>query len=175
MTEITFYSAKMETGQLIIDIPKDQRGIVMNFIRNMKNRTYVLGIKVFQKKRSNNANRYYWELVGKIAADRHISPIEVYREHIPDVGDNFTTSTVFEKDIDRFLKAWSREGLGWIAEIMGPSNEPGKVDILCYYGSSFFSVSQMSRIIELAVQDCHNLGIETKTKEEIDSLFGAWQ
>lgn len=147
----------------------------MNLIRSMKNCVYLLEIKVFQKKRSTNANRYYWEMAGKIAKERRISPVDVYREHIPDVGDNFTTSTVSEKDADRFLKAWSREGLGWISEIMGPSNEPGKVDIICYYGSSFFSVSQMARLIDLAVQDCRNMGIETKTQEELDSLLGAWQ
>ena len=37
MTEITFQNAKMEAGKLIIDIPYEHRGAVMNFIRNIKN------------------------------------------------------------------------------------------------------------------------------------------
>lgn len=172
---ITFKTAKLEGGKLIIDIPQEHRWSVMNFIRNMKDRMYQLDIKLFQKKRSNNANRYFWELIGKIASDRHLSPVEVYREYIPDVGDNYTFSTVKDDEVDKFIKAWGREGLGWIAEVMGPSNEPEKTDIICYYGSSFFSVQQMSRLLDLAIQDCRELGIETRPKEEIDSLLSAWQ
>lgn len=109
---ITFKIAKMEGGKLIVDIPLEHRWSVMNFLRNMKDRTYQLDIKLFHKKRSNNANRYFWELVGNIARDRRISPVEVYREYIPDVGDNYTFSTVKDEEVDKFIKAWSREGLG---------------------------------------------------------------
>ena len=175
MTEITFRNAKLVAGQLIIDIPYEHRGAVMNFIRNMKNCAYQLEIKVFKKKRSNNANRYFWELAGRIAANRRITPAEVYREYIPDVGDNFTTSTIPEKDYDRFCKAWCKEGLGWITQLIGPSNHPGKIDVMCYYGSSYYDTAQMSRLIELAVQDCKELGIVTKPEEEIASLLGAWK
>lgn len=174
MTEITFRTAKLESGKLIIDIPPDQRGTAMNFIRKMKDCVYQMEIKVFRKKRSNNANKYFWELAGRIAADRRITPTEVYREYIPDVGDNFTICTIPEKDYDRFCKAWCKEGLGWITQMIGPSNVTGKVDVMCYYGSSYYDTAQMSRLIELAVQDCQLLGIETRPEEEIRSLLEAW-
>lgn len=174
MTEITFRAAKLESGKLIIDIPPDQRGAAMNFIRKMKDCVYQMEIKVFKKKRSNNANKYFWELAGRIAADRRITPTEVYREYIPDVGDNFTISTILEKDYDRFCKAWCKEGLGWITQLVGPSDVPGKIDVMCYYGSSYYDTAQMSRLIQLAVQDCQLLGIETRPEEEVRSLLEAW-
>ena len=175
MTGFTFRNARMDAGQLIIDIPYDQRGAVMNFIRNMKNCVYQLEIKIFKKKRSSNANKYFWELAGRIAANRRITPTEVYREYIPDVGDNFTISTIPENDYEKFCKAWCKEGLGWITQLIGPSNQPDKIDVMCYYGSSYYDTAQMSRLIDLVVQDCKALGIETKTEEEINSLLGAWQ
>lgn len=174
MTDVTFHTAKLETGQLIIDIPPEQWGAVMNFVRNMKNCIYQLEIKVFKKKRSNNANKYFWELAGRIAANRRITPTEVYREYIPDVGDNFTISTIPQEDYERFCKAWCKEGLGWITQLIGPSNVSGKIDVMCYYGSSYYDTAQMSRLIELAVQDCHDLGIETRPEEEVRSLLEAW-
>ena len=44
---ITFRTAKMETGQLIIDIPHDQRGSVMHWLKNRKDRDYDLTIGRF--------------------------------------------------------------------------------------------------------------------------------
>lgn len=173
--EITFKTAKLVGGQLIIDIPCEQRGAVMNFIRSMKDRVYQLTVKLFKKKRSSNANRYFWELAGRIAADRRITPEDVYREYIPDVGDNFTTSTIPAEDYERFCKAWCKEGLGWITKPIGPSDKPGKIDVMCYYGSSFYDTAQMARLIDMAVQDCKALGIETRPEEEVASLLEAWQ
>lgn len=173
--DITFTNARMEFGRLIIDIPYEQRGTVMNFIRSMKDKVYQMTVKLFKNKRSNNANRYFWELVGRIAADRRIAPEDVYREYIPNVGDNFTTSTIPAEDYERFCKAWCKEGLGWITQLIGPSDKPGKIDVLCYYGSSYYDTAQMARLIDLAVQDCKALGIETRSEEEVASLLGAWQ
>ena len=44
MTEITFKSARMEAGQLIVDIPMEQRGAVMKFMRTKKDKLYDLAI-----------------------------------------------------------------------------------------------------------------------------------
>ena len=172
---IKFRNARMESGRLIIEIPADQRGAVMNFIRCMKNAWYDLDIKLHKEKRSNDANKYFWLLAGKVAANRRISPVEVYREYIRDIGDNFTFSTVADTDAGRFTKAWERSGLGWIAEVMGPSIEQGKTDIICYYGSSYYDTAQMSRLIDLVVQDCKDLGIETLTPEKLSILKESWQ
>lgn len=52
---ITFRNARMETGKLIIDIPMDQRGAVMKFLRTKKDRPYDLTIKEHREKRSLDA------------------------------------------------------------------------------------------------------------------------
>lgn len=98
---VTFRTARLETGQLIIDIPYDQRGTLMQWLKSKKDRDYDLTIKEHREKRSLDANAYAWVLMGKLAAAMHIKPVEVYRQQIVGVGDNFTPMCVREKDVKR--------------------------------------------------------------------------
>lgn len=172
---ITFRTAKMETGQLIIDIPHDQRGSVMHWLKNRKDRDYDLTIKEHREKRSLDANAYAWVLMGKLAAAMHIKPVEVYRQQIVGVGDNFTPMCVREKDVNRFISSWERNGLGWIVQDLGVSQVPGCRNLAAYHGSSTYDTRQMSQLIDNIVQDCKALGIETLTPDKLALLKEEWQ
>ena len=171
---ITFRTAKMETGQLVIDIPKDQRGTVMSWLKSRKDRDYDLIIKEHRQKRSLDANAYAWVLIGKLAAAVHIKPVEVYRQQIMEVGDNFTPMCVREKDVKRFVSCWEQNGLGWITQDLGPSQVPGCRNLAAYHGSSTYDTAQMSRLIDNIVQDCKALGIETMTPDKLAILKEEW-
>ena len=174
MTEITFRTAKLEAGQLVIDIPKDQRGSVMSWLKSKKDQDYELTIKEHRKKRSLDANAYAWLLIGKLAAAMHIKPVEVYRQQIMEVGDNFTPMCVREKDVARFIRCWERNGLGWITQDLGPSQVRGCRNLAAYHGSSTYDTAQMSRLIDNIVQDCKALGIETMTPDKLALLKEEW-
>ena len=45
---------------------------------------------------------------------------------------------------------------------------------MLYYGSSTYDSAQMSRLIDLVVQECQAQGIETKTPEELALLKEDW-
>lgn len=175
MFEVTFHNAKLEMGQLIIDVPLDQRGAVMKFIRTKKDKLYDLSIKEHQKKRSLDANAYAWVLIHKLAKAMHITPLEVYQQAVLTVGDNYTPMCVREQDKDRLVRSWESRGDGWQCVDRGGSSVDGCRTIFAYYGSSVFDTGQMSRLIDSLVQDCSAMGIETRPQEEIDSLLGAWQ
>ena len=175
MTEITFRNAKMESGQLVIEIPMDQRGSVMHWLKTKKDKLYDLTIKQHREKRSLDANSYAWVLIGKLAGELHMKPAEVYRQAIKEVGDNYTPVCIREKDVARFIKSWENNGLGWPVDDLGPSQVKGCRNLAAYHGSSTYDTAQMSRLIDNLVQDCKELGIETRPQEEIDSLLGAWQ
>lgn len=172
---VTFRTARMETGQLIIDIPHDQRGSVMHWLKNRKDRDYDLTIKEHREKRSLDANAYAWVLMGKLAAAMHIKPVEVYRQQIVGVGDNFTPMCVREKDVNRFVSSWERNGLGWIVQDLGVSQVPGCRNLAAYHGSSTYDTQQMSQLIDNIVQDCKALGIETLTPDKLALLKEEWQ
>lgn len=46
--------------------------------------------------------------------------------------------------------------------------------MITYYGSSSYNTAEMSKLIELIVQECQQLEIETKTPAEIKSLLESW-
>ena len=73
----------------------------------------------------------------------------------------------------KFKQAWSKNGLGWITDTTRSKLE-GYTNVIAYYGSSIYDTKEMSRFIELIIQECEQLHIETRSKEEIDSLLESW-
>lgn len=45
---------------------------------------------------------------------------------------------------------------------------------MTYYGSSIYNTAEMTKLIELIVQECRQLGIEVKSQKEIESLLKEW-
>ena len=174
MLTVTFKIAKLETGQLIIDIPPTFRGTVMGWLKSKGDREYDLIIKEHRNKRSLDANAYAWLLMGKLAAAMHTKPVDIYRQQIPNVGDNYTPMCVREKDVARFIRSWQHNGLGWIVEDLGASQVPGCRNLAAYHGSSTYDTAQMSRLIDNIVQDCKALGIETLTPDKLSLLKEEW-
>ena len=172
---VTFRTARMETGQLIIDIPKEHRGAVMRWLRSRKDKDYDLTIKEHRKKRSLDANAYAWVLIHKLAEAMRITPEEVYLQEILNVGHNFTPMCVPEQDVERFKKSWQANGLGWPVKDLGPSQVPGCRNLMAYHGSSTYDTRQMSRLIDNIVQDCKSLGIGTMTPEKLALLKEEWK
>lgn len=134
-----------------------------------------LSIKIGRKtkKRSLDANAYAWVLISKLAAKLNKSKTELYRDYIPDIGDNSDTVCVQNKAVKKLCEGWEGNGIGWLTETF-PSKLDGCTNVTLYYGSSTYDTYQMSRLINLIVQDCQEQGIETKSAEEIDSLLGQW-
>jgi hypothetical protein len=114
-------------------------------------------------------------LIHKLAEAMHLAPVEVYREAIRNVGNNATPLCVREQDVARMIRNWERNGLGWVVDNLGMSQVRGCRNLLAYHGSSTYDTEQMSRLIDILVQDCKQLDIETLTPDKIALLKEAWQ
>ena len=134
-------------------------------------KNYEFVIDMEKKKRSNDANAYYWQLIGKLSEKLGIPPREIYQHHIMDVGGNYEVVPIRDDAVDAWTNAWQSKGLGWVCVIMGDSKLRGYTNVACFYGSSTYDTRQMSRLIDLCVQDCKEQGIETMTPAEIESLM----
>lgn len=134
-----------------------------------------ISVKVdkFRKKRSLDANAYCWVLIGKIAEKTGISPQDVYRAAVKDVGGNYEVACVKTEAVESLCRVWGWNGIGWQVDT-SPSKLEGCTNVILYYGSSTYDSAQMSRLINIIVQDCEQLGIETKSAEEIQSLLKSW-
>lgn len=171
MTELIFRNATLEMGKLIVDVPPDHRGAAMNFIRTKKDKDYCLSIKEYKKKRSNGANAYAWEIIGKIADFLRVPPIVVYKQAIPYVPDNYEILTIRECAFQKFKENWEAQGLGWPCVLLDKAETPGYVNIRAYYGSSTYDTRQFSILIDVLIQDAQALGIEVRPDDEIRALL----
>ncbi|MCL2563105.1 MAG: hypothetical protein FWE08_03620 [Oscillospiraceae bacterium] len=178
-TTIQFKDASVGTsdGVEYLMIPLDgyeSKVKARKFVAEAQDKPYVVELKRYYRKRSRDANSYFWVLAGKLAAVLRIPKEEIYRGYIEDIGDNFEIVEIRDEAKAAWVRNWSGRGLGWVCEDLGPSVTPGKSSIICYDGSSVYNTRQMSCLIDLIVHDCKEQGIETLSLDEIYRLKELW-
>lgn len=126
-----------------------------------------------KKKRSLNANSYFWKLCTDLSEKINIPKNEIYKNYVKE-GNVFRDIEISKDAVKTFEKIWSEKGTGWICEIVDDSIKENMVILRAYYGSSCYNTKQMSRLIDLVVDDCKIQGIEVKPENEIKSLIESW-
>lgn len=130
-----------------------------------------VSIKEVRSKRSRNANNYFWELLQQLCENLHIDTIGEYKRRVKQLGI-FRTWEVEATNVNTFKIMWQDKGIGWFIDIVDTfyKDEKEYKVIHAYYGSSSYNSKQMAMLIDDLVDDCKELGIETKTPEELAKL-----
>ena len=136
-----------------------------------KDKKFIL--KEYKEKRSLDANAYCWVLLQKISDKLGSSKEEIYRRIIKQKG-TFEILPIKNEAIDTFTNAWQEHGIGWITETM-KSKLDGYTNVIAYYGSSTYDTKQMAYFIDYIVEEAKELGIETMTPNELESLKNSWR
>ena len=126
-----------------------------------------------RKKRSLDANRYLWKIIGDIAAVVGLPSDEVYRMAVHEAGV-YTPLPIRKDAIEEFTRIWAAHGTGWIVDVVDDSKIPGYKLVRAYNGSSTYDTRQMSRLIDYVLEDARSLGIETLSERERSLLLDAW-
>lgn len=155
------------------DLPRIMAIVSRFFVDCDAEKQYSMEIKEKKKKRSLDANAYFWVLADKIAAKSGVEKTNVYRSYVKEIGGNSDIVCVQNKAVERFCTVFESHGIGWVTEQM-PSKIEGCTNVICYYGSSTYDTIQMSRLIGLAIQDCKEYGIEYLTERELGDMLAAW-
>ena len=139
---------------------------------------YDIEIKEKRKHRSLNANAYCWLVAQKIAVElsknSYTTKEDVYKKAIKDCG-HFTYVPVRSDAVDRYIQIWQGHGLGWLAEDIGECKTLDRYhNIMCYHGSSVYTVAEMQRLIDCLVDECNQLGIKLDDSDYIQSLVKEW-
>ena len=129
-------------------------------------------IKIPSKKRSLDANAYFWTLADRLAKKLRTTSEEIYKELVHRVGV-FDFVLVYEVAKESFIKNWSAKGLGWFCE-EETTKLPGATKLRVYTGSSQYNSEQMSRLIDELISECKEAGIETITPNEKEELIQRW-
>ena len=120
-------------------------------------------LKEYHPKRSNDQNRLMWELISKIQDFIKKPREDIYRDYIKDIGVMEIVPVKIEA-ITRFQEVWKEKGIGYFSEVTS-SKLPGYKNLRLYFGSSSYDTKEMSKLIDLIIQDCESLGIQITTEE----------
>lgn len=181
--ELDFKAARWqqdETGVwlcLLAAAPRQAR----EFCGGMKpDKLYTAKLGAKRNKRSLDANAYFWALADKAAVALSkdgptVSPEDVYRNLIPHVGGNSITVPIREEAIEDWRNIWRAGHIGRLIDDMGECRTlEGYHNIKCYYSSSTYDTAQMSRLIDLMVQECKQLDIETLPPDRLAAMLEEW-
>ena len=176
--------AKLNTTGIIKDIDIDYKTSKakitllldtkqLDIVEELKNDNKLnIELKKYREKRSLDSNAYAWVLLGELQNFLNIPKEEIYRDLIRNIG-SYEVIPVRDEAVEKFRQAWSKNGIGWVTETT-KSKLDGYTNIIAYFGSSTYNTKEMTRLINLLVEECKQFGIETKSQEEIDSLLKEW-
>lgn len=168
--EIHDLTFTMDGAQVISFRTKDD---CRELYETLKGKDLDVTAKKHREPRSLNANSYAWVLMDKLAAKMHIAKESLYKGYVKNIGGNNDHMYIADEAVGRFCDAWESYGLGWLTDVT-LSGQKGVSEVIAYYGSSVYDTEQMSRLIDLVVQDCQSVGIETKDPNDIASMLEAW-
>ena len=128
-------------------------------------------LRQIRKKRSLDANAYFWVLADKIAKAINTTKEMVYWHIVRDVGVFDTLKFSSKEAMERFKANWRQNGLGWVTRTI----DNDKFILQAYYGSSRYSTKEMTVLIDEAVSIAKSLHIETLTPEELSRIKEDWK
>lgn len=141
-------------------------------------------VRKYKPKRSKRANAYYWKLVEMIAEERGkdgvaVSSNQVHRELMESYGaweydknGELVTSTNIVGHLSRY--GYFTKPIAMV-EMVGIKKgkktvQQGEVRI-CVRGSHTYDAHDMNHLIQGAVMEAQNLGIQTMPPQEIEQMI----
>lgn len=143
------YSTALNLNLLITDEPE-----VLDTLDKLSEKSEVeIEIKGISKKRSNEANRLFWEIVGKIADKLRTTKEEIYFRQLQRYGQGITITVKEGVDLEKAgFKYFTRLRDGLV-------NGHKVVAYRMFIGSSQYNTMEMSVLIDGTMQDAKELGI----------------
>lgn len=168
---------KLSPYESVLVIPVKSRERAAKAIEEQANAKYPLTIEIKQKrpKRSLNANAYAWVLIGDIAEALNLSNYAVYEVMLQRYSKAYTYIIVKPEAVAQTQATLKDAHI--YAYPIGDKSVDGKdgVQLQLYWGSSTFDTSQMARLIDGIISEAQELGIDTKTPDEIAKMKMEWK
>lgn len=154
--------------QVSVDTPYPD---VANLIKDAQEKHYEIDLKPVRKKRSLDANGYYWTLLSKLASLLGTSREELHTQMIHDYG---AIKVDEDGDLCKFFLAPGKDP-SYIAKysmVVGEDEVDGE-RVLLYVilkGSSEMDTKEFSHMLDMLIEECKSQGIPTATPEELAKM-----
>ena len=132
--------------------------IITDLLKLDMDKTYICEIKEPKSKRSLEQNKLLWKLIHRIAKETYQSDEDVYCA-VLERADALSDYVITAVDMEEALRK-SFRGVKFIRmqEVNGKDCFVYKV----YLGSSKMNTAEMNELIEITMQICGELGIDTR-------------
>lgn len=172
------FSHDIVTGAMNITFTVNERKSIFDNLDEIKT-AEKLNIKAVKhrKKRSLDANAYYWVILTKLAEKLNISKTELHNRLLQDYGqiekDDSGQSIIFsiksEIDISRRYDIYAKP--------IGTGTVNGKefTHYVLLKGSHTYDSREMSVLINGLIYEAKLQGIETLPPDELERMLKAWQ
>lgn len=175
-------SRDWNTGQMQLTFTMNEQSKVEHIddIKDLEK----LSIKAvrYTKKRSLDANAYYWQLLSKVAEKSKLNNQEAHNLMLRKYGQIFTIDgkavyLVLPDTEEAEKTADNAETYHIRATSQVKEGKDGKMyrTYIMLRGSSDYDTKEMSVLIEGLVADAKELGIETMTEEEIERMMEQYE
>lgn len=141
--------------------------VKLSALNGLAEKEYDVVIKEKRARRSLDANAYAWVLITAIADVLNADKEEIYLAELKKYGQSEVVSVKSQINVGGFFKYFEECGRG---KVNGTEFTHYKV----YKGSSEFDTREMSVFIEGIVVDAQELGIDTRTPDEIANMTSLW-
>ena len=156
------------TGKALLTLSINQKQSALNCYDELHlDEKLSFKIDKYREKRSLNANNYAWKLLTEIGNVIRADKEDVYIKMLKRYGQSEMISVLSHIPIGDYIK---------YCEEAGESTLNGKLfkHYKVYKGSSEFDKREMSIFIDGIVSEAQELGIDTKTPNEIARLKSLW-
>ena len=135
--------------------------IITELLKMDMDKVYLCEVKEPKSKRSLQQNKMLWQLIHSIAKEQHQDDMEVYcalLERADALSDYIITAYEMEDELRKCFR-----GVRFIRkqEVNGKECNIYKV----YIGSSKMDTKEMTELLDIAIQLCAELGIQTELYE----------
>lgn len=155
-------------GKLVISFEVNEKSKALSEFDAIKDEPELeITAQKLRKRRSLNANTYFWQLCDKIAKRLNSTKDRIYLIQLRNYG-------VFI-DVKVLPQAYKMLEEQFRYTELLPTAEEGWTFARCYIGSSSYDTKQMADLINGTVAEAKELGIETLTPSELQRMVDAWK
>lgn len=177
-TASVFSVAQSGDAMFMITIPQDQKSLYDKIRAYEDDKPKVMTIDYYKEKRSLTANSYMFALIGKIAKKMNLSVGDCYVKFIKDYGVSISGGYMTKEAFDVFEPTYSKvstklEHNSSMCTVIREftKGETEWIEYIAFIGSSEYDKKQFSHLVNGVVQEAADLGIQTMTPQEIQSLI----
>lgn len=124
----------------------------------------------YTRHRSLNANALLWSCISDLSKAMNLAKWDVYLKLLKDYG-TYTYVIVRPGAVEHTKKQW-RE-----TEVIGDIEVNGEkaVQLLCYYGSSTYSVDEFKKLLEGTFNEMEQVGLVPPSSQKMQRSLELWQ